>query len=121
MPASAPPARKPRSDRAERPTPRPSGIRLPLFLAPLPVAGEVPPKDAPRPFEHFERVETHDSITHRWRAPDGRVITATGPNRPIACASPAWFWEGRMVLRRVAGVAQVRRGCPTFTVTESAS
>lgn len=120
MPTSAPPARKPRSDRAERPAPRPSGFRLPLYLRPLPrQGGAPPPSSAPRPFEHVERIETDTTITHRWVSPDGRTITLTGRNRPIGCLSPQWRWEGRIVQRRVVDAAHARRGCPTFTVKET--
>lgn len=104
----------------EDPPLRPSGVRLPLYLAPLPVVGEVPRKSIPRVFDHVLREETKDAITHVWKAPDGRTITATGPNRPNGCASPAWHWEGRIVLRKVASIEHARHGLPSFVVTETA-
>lgn len=101
-------------------------VHLPLYLNPLhnPTVSRLVPKGVARPFEYLERETVHrppgailGTITHRWRAPDGRVITATGPNRPLDCASAEWAWEGHMVCRFQADVADVQAELPSFTVT----
>lgn len=96
-------------------------VRLPLYLNPVPtVPGwEPPPRSAPRAFKLVDAPDAPGVITHVWRAKDGRTLTLTGPDRPIGCLSPEWFWEGRIALREVVDAAHAQANAPTFTLTES--